>query len=82
MLRKLVEGLSPMDLRAAIKDVLGPGTRALTFEDVVKGVGERLEGEIRATLNDLADKKQILRHIGGKNHPWRYQAIQIKRRKA
>lgn len=80
MLGKL-EGLWPMDLRAVIIDVLGSGTDTLTFEDVVKGVGEKLEAEIRVTLNDLAEKKQIIRHIGGKNYPWRYQAIPLKRRK-
>lgn len=35
--------------------------RALTFDDLVKGVAERLEDDIRATLNDLTDRKQILR---------------------
>jgi hypothetical protein len=64
-----------MDLRATILDVLrADASHALTFDSVVKGVAEKLAPEIRATLNDLFDKGQIDRQIGGRDQPWRYQA--------
>jgi hypothetical protein len=69
-----------MDLHEAIMDVLNANdSRALTFDEVVKTVAERLEGDIRATLNELYDKEKILRHVGGKDHPWRYQAKPLPR---
>jgi hypothetical protein len=74
-----IRGISFMDLRAAIIGVLNSSTHALTFDEVVKGVAERLEDDIRATLNELADKEQIHRHVGGRDHLWRYQALPIKR---
>lgn len=69
-----------MDLRTVVLNSLS-ADRALTFEEVVQIVAHSLEPAIRDTLNDLADKKQILRHVGGRDHPWRYQAIAVKRRK-
>jgi hypothetical protein len=71
-----------MDLRAAVLDVLqANASRALTFDDVVKGVAERLERDIRANLNELAAEERILRHVGGRDHRWRYQAPPIKPRR-
>ncbi len=71
-----------MDLETTIIDTLHSTNGALTFADVVKGVSERLEPEIRAKLNELAAKGQIKdpRQLGGKNHVWRYQAHPITRR--
>lgn len=69
-----------MALEATILSVLLESGQALKFDDVVKGVAEKLEDDIRATLNDLADKEAIIRHVGGRDHSWRYQALPIKRR--
>ena len=70
-----------MNLQAIIMDSLQANAgHALTFDDVVKCVAERLEGDIRATLNDLTDRKWIERHVGGRDHPWRYGAPPIERR--
>ena len=69
-----------MDLQTTIMDVLRRSGQALTFEDVVKCVAQKLEGDVRVTLNELASKEQILLHVGSRNHRWRYQALPIKRR--
>ncbi|WP_020175858.1 hypothetical protein [Methyloferula stellata] len=69
-----------MDLDATIMDTLGSTDQALTFEEVVKGVAQRLEPQIREKLNELAGKDHIKRHQGGKDQPWRYQANPITRR--
>jgi hypothetical protein len=70
-----------MNLRATILDVLqADASHALTFDDVAKGVVERLEGDIRATLNALTDELQIERHPGGRDHSCRYQAKPMNRR--
>ena len=64
-----------MELQAVILDALEEKSgNALVFDEVVKGVAERLEDQIRQTLNDLTDKQKIQRHVGGRDHPWRYQA--------
>ncbi len=70
-----------MDLQSTIIDVLSASSQALTFDEVVRDVAGRLEKDIRNTLNELADNERIYRHVGGKNHPWRYQAIPMKRRR-
>jgi hypothetical protein len=77
MLAASREGM-PMDLQATIVDVLRASSHAMTFENVVRGVAQRLEDDIRAKLNELADKDQIQRHPGGRNHLWRYQATPMK----
>ncbi len=70
-----------MDLHAIILDVLQADTsRALKFDDVVQEVANRLEHDIRTALNELTDNEQILRHVGGHDHPWRYQGKPFKRR--
>ncbi len=69
-----------MDLRAIVLAVLKADTsHALTFDEVVKAVADRLESDVREALNDLARKEQIIRHIGGREHPWLYQAFPIGR---
>jgi hypothetical protein len=72
-------GETPMDLQSTIMDVLRSSGQALTFEDVVKCVAQKLEGDVRVTLKELVAKKQILLHVG-RNHRWRYQALPKKRR--
>jgi hypothetical protein len=47
---------------------------AMTFEEVVRSVAERLEANIRETLNALAKAEKITRLPGGRDHDWRYQA--------
>ena len=65
-----------MDLRSIVLAVLkADAGHAFTFDEVVKAVAERLESDVRETLNDLARKEQILRHFGGHDHPWHYQAF-------
>jgi hypothetical protein len=73
-------GETPMDLQTTIMDVLRSSGQALTFEDVVKCVAQKLEGDIRVTLNELVAQEQILVHVGARNHRWRYQARRKKRR--
>jgi hypothetical protein len=63
------------DLRGAIMDVLlRANGQALTSDEVVKGVAQRLEREIRNALKELADGGRIKRLIGSKEDLWRYQA--------
>ena len=69
-----------MDLNITIMNVLGSTGAALTFEDVIEGVIQRLEPEIRNALNALHDEGRIERHLGGRNHPWRYRIKPINRR--
>ena len=70
-----------MNLQATIFEVLQSDPRhALTFDEIVRGVSERLEGDIRANLNKFTDEQRIHRHQGGRDYPWRYQAVQINRR--
>jgi len=65
-----------MNLRAIVLAVLkANASHAFTLDEVVKGVAERLESDVRETLNDLARKERICRHIGGHDHPWLYQAV-------
>lgn len=66
-----------MDLEHTIVDVLRVSGQPMTFEDVVRGVAERLEGDIRAKLNQLADHQQIERLIGDRYRPSRYQATSL-----
>ena len=49
-------------------------SHAFTLDEIVKGVAERLESDVRDTLNDLARKERICRLLAGT--PWRYQAFQ------
>jgi predicted transcriptional regulator len=74
------QGITPMDLQTTIMDVLRRSGQALTFEDVVKCVAQKLEGDVRVTLNELVAKEQILLHVGDRNRRWRYQALPMKRR--
>jgi hypothetical protein len=70
-----------MDLRAIVLDVLATDfSRAFEFDEVVKGVADRLEDDIRAMLNKLHKEGQIERHPGGKPYQTRYQGKPIKRR--
>jgi predicted transcriptional regulator len=69
-----------MDLQETVMDVLRASGQVLTFEEVLKGIAEKLEGDVRTTLNGLVDKKEITRHVGGRDHPWRYQAVPMRRR--
>jgi hypothetical protein len=63
------------DLRGTIMDVLlRANGQALTSDEVVKGVAQRLEREIRDTLKELADGGRIKRVVGGEDDLWRYQA--------
>jgi hypothetical protein len=67
-----------MDLRTIVVAVLKADTsHAFTFDEVVKAVAARLESDVREALNDLARKERIIRHIDGRDHPWRYQAFPI-----
>jgi hypothetical protein len=67
-----------MDLRKIILSVLKADTsHVFTFDEVVKAVAARLESDVREALNDLARKERIIRHIDGRDHPWRYQAFPV-----
>ena len=68
--------LKPLILDALLEDA----AHAFTFDEVVSGIAKKLEPQIREVLNDLSDKQAIRRHVGGKNHRWRYQAKPIYRR--
>ena len=71
-----------MDLHKTVLSILqADASHALTFNDVVSGVAELLKDDIRTTLNELTDKSQIRRHVGGRGHSWRYQANRVKRRR-
>lgn len=63
----------PMKLSESILDILRHSGKAMTVEEIAKGIAGRLEEDIRATLNELAKTQQVLRHVGGRDHPWRYQ---------
>ncbi len=69
-----------MDLEVTIMDTLGSTSQALTFDEVVKGVAQKLEPQIREKLNELAGKDHIKCHQGGRDQPWRYQGNPITRR--
>jgi hypothetical protein len=63
------------DLRGTIMDVLLLANgEALTSDEVVKGVVQKLEREIRDTLKELADSGRIKRLVGRNDDLWRYQA--------
>ena len=66
----------PVDyLRGAIMDVLlRANGQPLTGDEVVKGVAQRLEREIRDILKELADSGRIKRLVGRNDDLWRYQA--------
>jgi hypothetical protein len=69
-----------MDLRTVIRNTLS-AERVMRFDQVVKAVAEKLEPDIRQALNELARNGEIRRHVGGRDHPWTYQALPIKPRK-
>lgn len=64
-----------MELKAFVGDVLRGNDRALTFEQIAEGVAIRLEDQIRTALNEMVEAGQVERHVGGRNHPWRYSAV-------
>jgi hypothetical protein len=64
-----------MDLQAIIMAVLSESGQTLTFDAIARGVAESLKADIRVTLNGLVAKGQIRRRAGGRNYPWRYQAV-------
>ena len=69
-----------MDLRSIVLAVLKTDdSHAFTYDEIVKAVTGRVESEVREALNDLARREQIVRHIGGRDHPWLYQAFPIER---
>jgi len=69
-----------MDLRSIVLAVLMTAhSHAFTYDEVVKAVTDRVESEVREALNELARREQIVRHIGGRDHPWLYQAFPIER---
>jgi hypothetical protein len=63
------------DLQATVTALLSTG-QALTFDHIVGQVAESLRSDIRLTLNELVAKGRIRRRVGGRNYPWRYQAIE------